>query len=346
MSASPSSADFWGGIFVGNLLAAASQLWVLSIPPVLSMQWFGDKERVLATTLASTANNAGIMIGFVLGPLFVPDISASQLRVYIIVQAACATLAFALIMAFFRRAPPSPPSAAADLAAAGGSVVPDGGPPPGPSNSPAPAAARRFHLPVQFAALLLVFGFQVGILYASSTVLSQVLTPTYTESESGWLGGVLMLTGTVGALPLGPFVDRTKAFKSSNLVSGILCTASLVFLAIFRTTHSMVMMGVILGVYGVGVACSIAVGFEYGVELSFPMPESFSSQLLMVASNLWGFVALMIVSTMTPVAATITFVVFSVASTVMAAFLSVRYRRLDYERAVIELKKFPTLRAV
>ena len=95
----------------------ASQPFFANAPPLLSVIWFGEDERVLATTIACNANVLGIAGAYLLAPLVVGENANDRDRVPTlneIIGLAC--FATALIATFlFRDRPFSPPSRAAEI---------------------------------------------------------------------------------------------------------------------------------------------------------------------------------------------------------------------------------------
>jgi MFS family permease len=86
---------------------------VMAAPPLLSAQWFPDRERTTATAIASLANNFGSAGGFLLGPLLVKE--AADLPKLLYAHAALAGANLLLILAYFPTKPSEPPSAAAEV---------------------------------------------------------------------------------------------------------------------------------------------------------------------------------------------------------------------------------------
>lgn len=92
--------------FVGQLVAAASQVFVLGIPAALAGAWFGPGEVSKATALGVFGNQVGNTLGFLLPPLFVPRpepwdeaFVARRLQIMFITVAAVTTALFVLVVA-------------------------------------------------------------------------------------------------------------------------------------------------------------------------------------------------------------------------------------------------------
>ena len=96
------------------LNGAVAPLAVAS-PAYLSLVWFPDSERNLATAFANTSNALGRAVGFFLGPLLVRG--ADDLPTLLYVTAACVVVPCAAAWAYLPAVPAAPPSGAAALEA-------------------------------------------------------------------------------------------------------------------------------------------------------------------------------------------------------------------------------------
>ena len=61
--------SLWGiaVVYIAQFIVGAVGPLVMSVPPLLSAQWFGEDERAAATAICSLANNFGSAAGFLLG---------------------------------------------------------------------------------------------------------------------------------------------------------------------------------------------------------------------------------------------------------------------------------------
>ena len=104
----------------------------LNAPAKLATNWFGEKERALATAIGVLANPAGNILGLAFGPIFVdvkkcpttaadfyscvsenePYLKAS-IEHYLIIQAIISTVLNIGTIVFMREKPDTPPSIAA-----------------------------------------------------------------------------------------------------------------------------------------------------------------------------------------------------------------------------------------
>jgi MFS family permease len=333
----PTPVNFWLSLWTGNAIVSLGQLFVLAVPPVLSARWFGARERVMATTAASLANSAGIAIGFFAAPAVVTSVSMSEFSIWMGIQLALAFLATVLCFAAVRARPATPPSASQDP----GIAVPL--PPNQQEHQPVvknvsvgdvAQALRRS----AFLLLLFAFSIVVGLLYAVSTILTQLLQDNYAEADAGTLGGIMVVAGAVGSLPIGPVLDRWRNFKSMLILVTLVFLASIVFLDSANVPNNFGALAAACALFGVSSASMIALGLELATEVTYPISEAVGGAALMIGGNLLGLISLIVFSLLpadSSSSARLAMYVFMgmAASALLASVVMPRdYRRLELER--------------
>lgn len=98
--------DYWF-VFVGQGIMSLGQLITWAGPTKLSMVWFPDTQRALATSLASMSNLLGIASAYLLCPYMVPDDQPDKVRQMLLIQMVVTVVLSVLSLIFFRSAPPS-----------------------------------------------------------------------------------------------------------------------------------------------------------------------------------------------------------------------------------------------
>ena len=110
-------------VIIGQVCAAFGQPLLAIAPAKLATYWYGQNERVIATTVATAAQPIGVAFGFVFPTIFVKADDADpgeqneeNARKHIFQsqfwQAIIACFLFVLILIFFKEKPNVPPSAA------------------------------------------------------------------------------------------------------------------------------------------------------------------------------------------------------------------------------------------
>ncbi|XP_034942789.1 uncharacterized MFS-type transporter C09D4.1 isoform X2 [Chelonus insularis] len=273
---------FWLA-FIGHTIVASSQTFVLSVPARLAAVWFGPDQVSSACSIGVFGNQLGIAVGFLFPPMLVSNSNDTRIieqgfRAMNYTNAAITSIAFLLILIFFKAKPPLPPS-------------------------PAQAALhdidksedffqslKRLVLNFGYIMLLLSYAVNVGIFYAISTLLNQIVLKYFPGAEvhAGRIGLAIICAGMLGSVVCGVVLDKTRRFKETTLVVYLF---SLVGLIIFTFTVNSGYISVIyitsslLGFFMTGY---LPVGFEFAAELTYPEPEGTSAGLLNAMTQVFG----------------------------------------------------------
>ncbi|XP_059058357.1 uncharacterized MFS-type transporter C09D4.1 [Achroia grisella] len=271
---------FWLG-FTGQTVVAISQVFILNVPPRLAAVWFGADQVSSACSIGVFGNQLGVAVGFFLPPMLVrsqgtiEEIGADlQLMFYIV--AGFTSVLFVLILLFFKAAPPTPPSAAADL----GSSL----------DSNFLQSIKKLLTNRNYVLLLISYGLNVGVFYAISTLLNQLVLTYYpgANEDAGRIGLVIVVAGMIGSVVCGLILDKTHRFKETTLA---VYAASVVGMIIFTFTLDCGIIGVVylssilLGFFMTGY---LPVGFEFASEVTYPEPEGTTSGILNAVVQAFG----------------------------------------------------------
>ncbi|CAF0883618.1 unnamed protein product [Didymodactylos carnosus] len=275
----------WWVTFTGQFICACAQSFTLGIPPFLAATWFGADSVSTVTSLAVFGNQVGIALGCVIPASLVPDVDdldliGRRLQILFFSVGAICTLVFISMIVVFRRLPPTPPSRA--QAQSLQTVEQNYG-----------KTLKRLICNRWFLLLLLSYGLSTGSFYAVSTLLNPIYLSYFdkqTESASryaGVIGMLLILGGIPGALLAGFILDRTKAYKIVTFGVYLLSFLATLLFTLTIQFHKFVAFFTmtLLGFFMTGY---LPVGFEYGVEITYPQNEAISGSLLNVASQIFG----------------------------------------------------------
>ena len=124
-----------------------------------------------------------------------------------------------IILLIFNEKPKSPPSAAQFESAEYN------------SNTSYIEVLKTFFFDIDFVFLFLSYGINVGVFYAVSTLLEQVINSHFPNSsrEAGEMGLLLTLAGTIGSVVCGIILDKTHLFKMTTLMLYLLSLVGMVF---------------------------------------------------------------------------------------------------------------------
>lgn len=265
--------------FFGQSVVALSQVFVLSVPARLAAVWFGPDQVSSACSIGVFGNQIGVAAGFVIPPMIVTggsiDDVTTQLYILFIGVAILTSVILVLILFFFKNAPPTPPSYAAQQ-----------------QNEEKMEFVKSLTNLIKnrsFVLLLIAYGINVGVFYAISTLLSDIILKYYegAEQDAGRIGLVITVAGMVGSVCCGYVLDRFRKFKETTLV---VYTFSLVGMLIFTFTlnKGLYVVYLVSGFLGFFMTGLLPVGFELGSELTYPEPEGTQAGLLNAASQVFG----------------------------------------------------------
>ncbi|ENN76230.1 hypothetical protein YQE_07196, partial [Dendroctonus ponderosae] len=284
--------------FIGQSVVALSQVFVLSVPARLAAVWFGPDQVSSACSIGVFGNQIGIAAGFVIPPMIViggsPDQVTKQLYILFFGVAILTStlLVLILICKYFRsglirgsdvlkvieigrNGPPTPPSYAAQHQNEEKTSF---------VQSLLNLAKNR-----SFVLLLLAYGINVGVFYAISTLLSEIILTFYegADRDAGRIGLVITVSGMVGSVCCGYVLDRFRKFKETTIV---VYAFSLIGMLVFTFTLSsgLYVVYLVSGLLGFFMTGLLPVGFELGSELTYPEPEGTQAGLLNAASQVFG----------------------------------------------------------
>ncbi|XP_063549051.1 uncharacterized MFS-type transporter C09D4.1 [Cydia strobilella] len=273
---------FWLG-FTGQTIVAISQVFILNVPPRLAAVWFGADQVSLACSIGVFGNQLGVALGFVLPPMFVKaggtiEQIAADFQFMFYLVAGVTSVLFVFILLFFKRAPATPPSAAADLGAS--------------LDSNFFHSVKKLFTNRNYNLLLISYGLNVGVFYAISTLLNEVVLKFFpgANEDVGRIGLMIVVAGMLGSVICGFILDKTHKFKETTLA---LYAASVVGMIIFTFTLDcgqisvVYFSAIILGFFMNGY---LPVGFEFASEITYPEPEGTTSGILNAAVQLFGIV--------------------------------------------------------
>ncbi|CAG9132450.1 unnamed protein product [Plutella xylostella] len=273
---------FWLG-FAGQTVVAISQVFILNVPPRLAAVWFGADQVSSACSIGVFGNQLGVALGFFVPPMLVRasgtvEELAHDFQLMFYLVAGFTSVLFVLILLFFKTAPASPPSAAADLGAS--------------LDSNFFQSIKRLLMNRNYILLLISYGLNVGVFYAISTLLNQVILTYYptANEDAGRIGLVIVVAGMVGSVICGLVLDKTHRFKETTLA---VYAASVVGMLIFTFTLNcgiiavVYLSSILLGFFMTGY---LPVGFEFASEVTYPEPEGTTSGILNAAVQVFGIV--------------------------------------------------------
>ncbi|XP_055937927.1 feline leukemia virus subgroup C receptor-related protein 2-like [Argiope bruennichi] len=272
-------------VMLSAFVASLSNLFILAIPPFLAAKWFPSHELNRACAVGVFGNQLGIAIGFVLSPLAVSnecsrkDLITIGKRNVAYILTAVNIVIFILITFTFQNAPKLPPSV--------GEAQKKKDP-----NVSYKEIVLSMMKNTDFILIFIIYGLMVGSFFALGSTLNELILEFFPHQEVaiGWMGLLFIVCGLVGSLFAGYILDRTHKFKETTF--GI-CFASLITFIVFSGclyANQIWIQFITIGVFGFFLTSFLPIGFEYGIEVTYPQSEAICACLLNASTMFFGLI--------------------------------------------------------
>ena len=271
-------APHFGMLCVTQILNAFSEVFFLSLPPLLSSVWFTSEHRTLATALGVMSNSFGTAFGFIVPPLIVTKHDHGQAAfMRLVVWQALFAIA---IVGFCFTLPPRPAHV--------------------PSITTARPTTMRDLLPSlkflithpPFVILAFASGLANDSLWTFASFLAQLLQPFgVSEVQAGWIGFALTISGSVSSTVVGILVDRYRKYKQPLLgfsLSAAACFSCVMLTLLYSSNPNAIFALCFVFVTAMGALLSAAIPLqlEFAVELTYPKPEGITTAFLLCLSGI------------------------------------------------------------
>ncbi|KAJ8008659.1 hypothetical protein DPEC_G00080720 [Dallia pectoralis] len=278
--------DLFPVTMLGQFCCSLAQVFILGMPSKIASVWFGSEEVSTACSIGVFGNQLGIAIGFLVPPILVPNVEdidelANHISVMFYITAGVATLLFILVILVFQERPVFPPTQAQATAR----LVPI-------EQYSYTASILRLLRNKPFILLILTYGLNVGCFYAVGTLLNRMIIDHYPGEElnAGRIGLTIVISGMVGSLICGIWLDQTKTYKQTTLAVYLM---SFIGMLVYSFTLDLGHLWVVFltaGALGFFMTGYLPLGFEFGVELTYPEGEGTSSGLLNCSAQVFGII--------------------------------------------------------
>jgi MFS family permease len=284
-------------ILAGQCIGAVGQPLILNIPARLSMDWFTQSERDIATVAATMANILGQMAGSLLPALLVTG--EDDFRALMLYQALPCTVALIIAVIVARDRPTLPASAAAAHQWAEQAKLKSES-----LDSPSARVLKAmWHDSValtthaNFVWLCAGFTLATGSAWSLLTLQAQIIQPCgYGNSIVGTSGAALLGVGVLASFAIGVWLQRSTAYVITQKLLVIACAAATVgILGVNRPGNAgpIVAMWCLLGA---AIQPLMPVSLEHAAEMTYPVSADSSSTVLLVAANVFGCILTLILT--------------------------------------------------
>ena len=279
-------------VFTGQFFLALAQPFILNSVTAFSVRWFAINERAIVAGLLALAQYIGILLAMVLTPLLVESSAESvhygngidsMLMIYMIPSVISAVL----FLIFFKEQP-------GDL--------------------PFDIGHERLNFKEGILnmfrlkdALLVLFLFTIGlgIFNSISTLVDHIAANLNITDSDGYIGGVMLIGGIIGALIIPFLSDHYRKRKLFLVLCMIIFIPSIFGLAFageiseyfqlsVQSTYDLALISSFL--LGLSIMSAGPIVFQYTAEITAPTPEATSQGILLLAGQISGIVMVSIMT--------------------------------------------------
>ncbi|XP_064211260.1 uncharacterized MFS-type transporter C09D4.1-like isoform X2 [Tribolium castaneum] len=269
------SRDRFYVVLIGQALCAIAQVFLTSVPSKLASTWFGPDEVSTACAVAIFGSHIGLAIGCFMPSSLVRnsdifDEIGDGFMTLQIINGFITVASFIAVLLFFRAKPPLPPSQSqvAIIDAEKPSIM---------------SIIKQMIKNRDYLLLVVVIGSSNG-LYSSFGIFFNGLYLNYFPGSETAIGIIAALTvvagGCIGSVVFGYVLDKWHHFKLTAF-SIIFCSAiAFSFQIVSMEVRAQLATYFTLPLFGFFIGSTLLVGFEFGTELMYPLPEAAACSVL------------------------------------------------------------------
>ncbi|XP_050512591.1 uncharacterized MFS-type transporter C09D4.1-like isoform X2 [Diabrotica virgifera virgifera] len=277
--------DLFSVVLLGQSIVSASQLVIVCLPPKLAAIWFKASEVSTACSLGVFGTQVGCAIGYILPPLIVQDGDVeqigSQLKILCWLLAGSMVPVTIVVLVYFPKEPPLPPSNAQALLRLNKQEF---------DTSVFFKSIRDLFLNRGFVIHMVAYSINIAVFSAVGTLLNQFILQFFEGDyeNAGWMGFVMVISGTIGSILFGILLDKTHKYKEITLLIYFCSALSIGFLMFTLKYRQKLMTYFSCALVGFFINAYMPVGFELAMELTFPSEESTTSGILFAFTQISG----------------------------------------------------------
>ncbi|KAF8763568.1 Feline leukemia virus subgroup C like protein [Argiope bruennichi] len=313
-------------------LYAIGQVFVLSLPPFIAAVWFGTGEVGLACAMGVFGNQLGVALGFIVPPNILTNncteqmTISSELSMIAYPMTTINTIILVVIIFVFQDKPKLFPSIAqATKPTCKTNYV---------------KSLKKLFMDIPFVLLFLGYGLITGTYFTISTLLNEMVLIHFPGEEviAGTMGALLVFAGMMGSLIIGALLDRTHKYKAISLVVFILSFVVMLAYTFLIKLEKFWIQFVMFTLLGFIMTGYLPAGYDFGAEITYPVPEAMSASLLNASSQIFSIILTNIASplleTYGDFASNSYFCVCLLVGTTIMACIKCKLKRADAETEV------------
>ncbi|XP_012566797.2 heme transporter FLVCR1 isoform X1 [Hydra vulgaris] len=275
-------------LVIGQLLAAIGNSAILQMPSRLSSQWFQSKERGKATAIGYFMSMIGASLSYLQNTLMITEYNNldklnKQYQVFYLYRFVFVIITFLLTLVCFKNSatPPSMFQSHSQLS----------------QNLSKKETFKKYISMLlkdkYFLAMSQSYSIYYGLTGAISLFLNLFMDKYKNDfaEKVGWMGVFNLICGIVGCFVFGILLDKLKKFRAlATIINFSAMMTWLAFILTLKKTNSFYGPFALFLIFGFFSYPYVTVGFEQSAEMTFPVPEEFSSAFILIISHIYGLI--------------------------------------------------------
>lgn len=245
----------FGLVVLGTVGIAIGQPFLMNSWTKVPANWFSINERATAVGLVTLANLVGTAIGLFLTPILAEQLPIPTVQ---LIYGAVAAISAVLFIALSREHPVTPPC------------------PPGMEvRSLMLDGLKQIVRTTPFWLFVIVYFFGMGMFNGIVTWINGIFLPRgFNAIDAGWIGGLMVMGGIIGAVILPSFSDKEHKRQRYLLLGVLMAIPGLVGIAFATSLWLLLISAFWFGFFLISLA---PIGLQYVAEVTYPAPEGTST---------------------------------------------------------------------
>jgi MFS family permease len=249
-----------------QIMIAVGQPFILNAITSVAARWFAPDERATASGLGSLSIYLGILAGMLVTPLLALRFGFSQM---LLIYGILSLLPVVTFFLFVKERPANVPASTEPEVR---SLMFDG--------------LRETFKNRNFLLLLAIFFVGLGAFNAVTTWIEDLLKPRgFTITQAGVTGGMMIIGGILGAVVMPTLSDKKHKRVPFILASILGATLGLAGVTYASSYLMLLASAFVLGFFLLSAG---PIGFQFGAEITRPVPEGTSNGLLLLMGQISG----------------------------------------------------------
>jgi FLVCR family MFS transporter 7 len=154
---------------------------------------------------------------------------------------------------------------------------------------------RSLFRSLEFYMILIAFTIYVALFNSISSLINQILAPySFSETDAGIAGALLIVVGLVTAAVVSPIIDKTKTYLIAIKIQVPIIAICYLAFTWAPESRSIAAVYTILSVLGAASFSLVPIALEYLTEITHPVSPEVSSTICWAGGQLFGGIFIVI----------------------------------------------------